>query len=236
LHIAAAAAQIAYVSVMVFVPAVRAVFSRAGLVAPSAPETSAPIQDVAAQPHIDVPNDAEDTPMVELSYTPTADDVLAWGRHQMKYAPVVVRDLERRRWSTVVQFACIGVLWAIATRSNSLVALAVVFGAAVVGWALSLWITRLGVDRQMVRLMAEDSDQSQVHSLSAGSDGITMSAGATTTTIAWAGLKHIDDTAEHLFIYLAPRRALSIPKRVGQERIDELLRDIHAHRPDLFRA
>jgi hypothetical protein len=54
--------------------------------------------------------------------------------------------------------------------------------------------------------------------------GVAMSA-------TWASIVRTDLAPSHLFIYYAPQAAIVVPLSVGNERIDQLLREIEEHRP-----
>lgn len=103
--------------------------------------------------------------------------------------------------------------------------------------ALLMWLIfprswRRSMERHIRRMSAGDGlGTPGTYVLTVDGEGLHETGPGVAMSATWASIVRTDLAPSHLFIYYAPMAAIVVPLSVGNERIDQLLREIEEHRP-----
>lgn len=169
--------------------------------------------------------------MSTLEFQLTAEDYGAFSLHHALSSEPALRQQRRVRINVTVAVLAVS-LAAVGLLSNApLIGAAFsLIGTAVV-WFIFPWSWRRALRSTVYQMSADDSlGRSGRHVLITDEDGLVETGVGPTVSVHWDGVKRVDVTPEHVFVYVGPNAAFIVPRTVGQSRIDELLKEIEAHR------
>lgn len=154
--------------------------------------------------------------MGQLNYDLTDDDYLAFNQHAAVSAPALADQARRVRIiGVVVVPLLVGiVMWAV--ERNPPFALLLAGIAAAVTWFSWPRVHRWAVTSQL-RRVAATSGLGRTGATRLGWDEATITEAATSSraTVGWDRLERVEETPDHLFLFVGPLEGLIVPKRAG---------------------
>ncbi|MDQ7992128.1 MAG: YcxB family protein [Propionicimonas sp.] len=154
--------------------------------------------------------------MQRLDYELTNDDYVAFNQHAAVTAPALVGQARRVRVAgTVVVPVVAGLgLWVLERDPVQALFVAAV-GAAVV-WFSWPPIQRATTAVQLKRMSAATGlGRTGPTTLVWDDHWITESASATQASVGWERLDRVEETPQHVFLFVGPLEGLVVPKRAG---------------------
>lgn len=154
--------------------------------------------------------------MGRLEYTLTNDDYIAFNRYAAKHNPAIVAQARRVRVTGTLATMVVGAVtfWLISQEALT----TLLMTAAVTGVMWSVWPSshRRAINAQLNRL-AKEGDLGRLGEtvLTWDDEGLTEAATASRAIVGWEGVRRLEETAQHLFVFTGDLEALIVPKRAG---------------------
>lgn len=169
--------------------------------------------------------------VVALAFDLTADDFAAFDAHHALTSESALRRLRRARLGAAVLGALVGFGFVLFFDFGVLSASLAAAWSAVVSWFA--YGTRRGAgltrpQRWLARAGALGASESAV--LTLDDSGVREDGAGIHLFAKWNGIKRVDSTTEHVFIYFLPHAAFIVPRSVGEDAVEALLRVVEARR------
>lgn len=162
--------------------------------------------------------------MVELNYKLENDDFVAFNLHFSKSSATHKHAIRKTRLialsATALVLFSIFYLW----LKSWVVAIAVAGSGALLAWLVSPREYWKEVEKTISRMAdCEGIGELGRYRLRIEEAGLREEVGGNVTTTAYSSISRIEETDEHVFIFIAPIRAYIIPKQeVGAQLVDFL--------------
>ncbi len=150
---------------------------------------------------------------MELRYSLTVDDHVTFQEHVATTFPLIRRQQRQLRVLGTVSCPVLAAVLVGVVLSDWVAAAVAGVVAATAVWFLTPTIHRRVV-RRSVRTMVAEGGSGPVGPvrLCVDDTGLTEEIGGTTTTVTWAGVHRVDESARHLYVFTAPAAAIIVPK------------------------
>ena len=154
------------------------------------------------------------TPAMEVRYSLTVDDYVAFQEHFAATSPVIRRQQQQLRAFGVLFCLVTALLFIGVVRSDWTGAAVVAVLAAAAVWflasALNRWVVQRSVRAAVVDGGAGPLGQAR---LTLGDAGVTEEAAGTTTTVTWEAVDRLEESTDHYYVFTAPAAAIIVPRR-----------------------
>lgn len=154
--------------------------------------------------------------MGRLEYSLTNEDYIAFNQYAAKHNPVIAEQSRRVRATGTIVAAVGGVVafWLISREVFTTVLMAAAVAAAM--WFIWPRTHRRAITSQLNRL-AKAGDLGRVGEtvLTWDDQGLTEAATASQAMVGWPRVRRIEETTQHLFVFVGDLEALIVPKRAG---------------------
>lgn len=167
---------------------------------------------------------------MQIDFPMTTEDYLAFNVHVTRTSAVLRAQQARQRVAAATAVALI-LLTLIGVLGDDWVGGAVAAAIGAVGvWFTLPWANRRHAVRTLRRLAAEDGlGVTGDARLTVDDDGLHETLGGMSTSIPWTGVKNVEETDRHVFVFIGPNAALTVPKSANDaaEALDEIRRRFH---------
>lgn len=162
--------------------------------------------------------------MGRLEYTLTNDDYVAFNQHAARSAPALLAQARRVRvtGTLLISVLAVVVFWFVSREWATTLLMTVVLAAVM--WFSWPPIQRRTIEAQLRRI-AKSGELGRLGAttLTWDRNGITETATASQAVAGWERLRRVEETPDHLFLFLGELEALVVPKRAG-DGVDDLAR------------
>jgi hypothetical protein len=165
-----------------------------------------------------------------IEYDLVPDDFVAFNMHHALHSEAARRQSATTRiGASVVLPLAVGIMLAAASHDVAFGAVTTLVSGVVL-WFLwpRLW------SRQMKRFLMRAASSDGLgtvgtQTLSIEDEGLREVSPGSETFTAWSKVRRIDETPDHVFIFVGPVQAFVIPKRIGEERVAAFMGDLRGH-------
>lgn len=154
--------------------------------------------------------------MGQLEYDLVDDDYIAYNLHLAATSPAIRRQIDRGRWIGTVVVVVLGTAVFGLLEGAWVTGLVLGVVVAVVMWFGWPRFARRSVTAQLRRLSRQGAlGRTGPVRLRWDDTGLHEDAIGASATAEWSRVDRVEETAEHLFLFLGPLEALVVPRRAG---------------------
>jgi YcxB-like protein len=167
---------------------------------------------------------------MNLKYTLTADDYLAFNMHYLRTSELGQRQLRSYRLAIAVAAPLIGAVIVGLLSGRFLGGVAFALPVAAVAWLLApkLWYRAA---RKQLGEIAQSPGLGTLgtHTLVLQEDGLCEEADGVVLHASWSAIERVDESAGYAYIFFGLARAYIVPKRLISCQVEQFLAEVRRH-------
>ncbi|MFD6176716.1 MULTISPECIES: YcxB family protein [unclassified Isoptericola] len=164
---------------------------------------------------------------MQIDFPMTTADYLAFNVHVIRTS-AVLRSQQTRQRAVAAAATALILLTLIGVLGDDWVGGGVAAAIGAVGvWCTLPWANRRHAVRTLRRLAAHDGlGITGDARLTLDDAGLHETLGGMSTTVPWTGVERIEETDSHVFVFIGPHAALTVPKSAthAAQALDEIRR------------
>jgi hypothetical protein len=156
----------------------------------------------------------------KVEYDLTKEDYIAFNMHHIDHSPTIKRSLFIQRYIVALIFLAFPFIYSRVSGAALLLPL-IVYGVVFIIWILYYprYFTA-SMKKRILKMINEGSNASLFgpRSITLNESGVTETSENDESRSSWRSIEKIDETAEHIYIYISSINAYLVPVRAFEDR------------------
>lgn len=152
---------------------------------------------------------------MKIEFNLTKDDYIAFNMHHIETSPTIRRSLLIQQYGVSVIFLIVPYFFSRISRAPMLASF-IVYGAIFLAWILYYPKYFMHATKKRIIKLIDEGDNSAIlgiHSITLTDEGIVQESRTGESKSTWGSVKRIDETSEHIYIFIGTVNAYLVPKR-----------------------